>query len=109
MSAGINSDRTPATLGEIAARVRFALDRYPLFRKLNFDVMPTLRNGNGTNWAVMFRSGGAELDEAEEIVRDIQDAYQLETETVDFSAGPLRWVQRARAGGAVANRAMART
>ena len=70
--------RTPATLDEIRARVTFALQRHPLCRRVQFDVVSTPRTRRGSNWTVSLKSveAGA-LWEASDIVADIQDAYEL--------------------------------
>jgi hypothetical protein len=70
--------KTPATLDEIRARVTFALQRHPLCRKVQFDVVSTPRTRRGSNWTVSLKSveAGA-LWEASDIVADIQDAYEL--------------------------------
>ena len=70
--------RTPATLDEIRTRVAFALQRHPLCRKVQFDVVSTPRTRRGRNWTVSLKSvePGA-LWEAGDIVADIQDAYEL--------------------------------
>ena len=70
--------KTPATLDEIRARVAFALQRHPLCRKVEFDVVSTPRTSRGSNWTISLRSveAGA-LWEASDIVADIQEAYEL--------------------------------
>ena len=70
--------KTPATLEEIRMRVAFALQRHPLCRKVQFDVVSTPRTSRGCNWTVSLRSveAGA-LWEASDIVADIQEAYEL--------------------------------
>ena len=71
--------KTPATLDELRTRVYYALERHPLCRGVEFDVisMPRTRK---SNWTVSLRSvpHGA-LFEAHEIVADIQEAYELAT------------------------------
>jgi hypothetical protein len=69
--------KTPATLEEIRRRVAFALDRHPLCRGVEFDVvsMPRTRKGN---WTVTLQTITPDaLWEASDIVADIQDAYEL--------------------------------
>ncbi len=69
--------KTPATLDELRARVFYALQRHPLCRSVEFDIVSTPRTRR-TNWTVSMRSiqpGG--LWEAHEIVADIQEAYEL--------------------------------
>lgn len=70
--------KTPATLDEIRTRVAFALQRHPLCRKVQFDIVSTPRTSRGSNWTVSLRSveAGA-LWEASDIVADIQEAYEL--------------------------------
>jgi hypothetical protein len=71
-------DKTPATLEEIATRVAHALQRHPLCRKVQFDVVSTPRTKRGANWTVNLRSiEPRALFEAGDIVADIQDAYEL--------------------------------
>jgi hypothetical protein len=70
--------RTPATLGEIRARVAHALQRHPLCRRVQFDVVSTPRTARGSNWTVSLKSvEPCALWEASDIVADIQDAYEL--------------------------------
>jgi hypothetical protein len=70
--------KTPATLEEIRTRVAFALQRHPLCRRVEFDVVSTPRTSRGSNWTISLRSveAGA-LWEASDIVADIQEAYEL--------------------------------
>jgi hypothetical protein len=70
--------RTPATLDEIRARVAFALQRHPLCRQVQFDVVSTPRTRRGSNWTVSLKSVEPRaIWEASDIVADIQDAYDL--------------------------------
>lgn len=70
--------KTPATLDEIRRRVAFALQRHPLCRNVQFDVVSTPRTSRGGNWTVSMRSVEPRaVWEASEIVADIQDAYEL--------------------------------
>ena len=70
--------RTPATLDEIRTRVVFALQRHPLCRRVQFDVVSTPRTRRGSNWTVSLKSVEPRaLWEASDIVADIQDAYDL--------------------------------
>jgi len=70
--------RTPATLDEIRTRVAFALQRHPLCRQVQFDVVSTPRTRRGGNWTVSLKSvEPSALWEASDIVADIQDAYDL--------------------------------
>ena len=69
--------KTPATIDEIRWRVTRALDRHPLCRNVEFDIvsMPATRK---SNWTVALRSIAPDaLFEANEIVSDIQEAYDL--------------------------------
>jgi hypothetical protein len=70
--------KTPATLDEIRTRVTYALERHPLCRKVQFDVVSTPRTARGANWTVSLRSIEPRgLFEASDIVADIQAAYEL--------------------------------
>ena len=70
--------KTPATLDEIRARVAFALDRHPLCRNVQFDIVSTPRTRKGGNWTISLQSvAPAALWEASDIVADIQEAYDL--------------------------------
>ena len=69
--------KTPATLEEITARVHFALERHPLCRSVEFDIVSMPRNHKG-NWTISLRSVRPDaVWEASDIVADIQDAYDL--------------------------------
>ena len=69
--------KTPATLDEIKVRVAHALDRHPLCRGIEFDVVSMPRNRNN-NWTVTLQSIEPDaLWEASDIVADIQEAYEL--------------------------------
>jgi hypothetical protein len=69
--------KTPATLDEIKARVAFALERHPLCRSVQFDIVSMPRTGKG-NWTISLQSVAPDaLWEASDIVADIQDAYDL--------------------------------
>jgi hypothetical protein len=70
--------KTPATLDEIRTRVASALERHPLCRNVQFDIISTPRNSRGRNWTITLRSVAPNaLWEASDIVADIQDAYEL--------------------------------
>jgi hypothetical protein len=70
--------KTPATLDEIRARVSYALQRHPLCRAVEFDVVSMPRTRKGDNWTVSLRSVAPDaLWEASDIVADIQQAYDL--------------------------------
>jgi len=69
--------KTPATLEEIRTRVGYALDRHPLCRSVQFDIVSMPRTSKG-NWTISLRSVTPDaLWEASDIVADIQDAYDL--------------------------------
>jgi hypothetical protein len=69
--------KRPATIEEIRWRVANALDRHPLCRGVEFEIisMPRTRR---SNWTVSLKSVRSDaLFEANEIVADIQEAYDL--------------------------------
>ena len=69
--------KTSATLEEIKRRVMFALDRHPLCRGIEFDVVSMPRNRK-SNWTVTLQAVASDaLWEASDIVADIQEAYEL--------------------------------
>jgi hypothetical protein len=69
--------KTPATLPEITRRVMFALDRHPLCRGIEFEVVSMPRNRK-SNWTVTLQAVAPDaLWEASDIVADIQEAYEL--------------------------------
>jgi hypothetical protein len=70
--------KTPATIDEIKARVGYALDRHPLCRNVQFDIVSMPRTSKGGNWTISLRSvAPAALWEASDIIADIQEAYDL--------------------------------
>jgi hypothetical protein len=70
--------KTSATVDEIRTRVGYALDRHPLCRGVEFDVISTPRTKKGANWTISLRSVAPRaLWEASAIVADIQEAYDL--------------------------------
>ena len=70
--------KTPATIEEIRARVAYALERHPLCRNVQFDIVATPRTARGGNWTISLRSVAPDaLWEASDIVADIQQAYDL--------------------------------
>jgi len=70
--------KTPATLDEIRTRVAYALQRHPLCRNVQFDIVGMPRTRKGGNWTISLRSVAPDaLWEASDIVADIQDAYDL--------------------------------
>ena len=69
--------KTPATIDEIKYRVARALDRHPLCRDVEFDIVRMPRTSKG-NWTISLRSVAPDaLWEASDIVADIQEAYDL--------------------------------
>jgi hypothetical protein len=69
--------KTPATLDEIRTRVAYALERHPLCRSVEFDIVSMPRTGK-SNWTISLRSVAPDaLWEASDIVADIQEAYDL--------------------------------
>ena len=69
--------KTPATLEEIKTRVYYALERHPLCRGVEFDIISMPRTSK-SNWTISLRSLAPDaLWEASDIVADIQDAYDL--------------------------------
>jgi hypothetical protein len=69
--------KTPATLDEIRWRVANALDRHPLCRNVEFDIVRMPRTSKG-NWTISLTSVAPDaLWEASDIVADIQEAYEL--------------------------------
>ena len=69
--------KTPATIDEIRTRVAYALDRHPLCRSVQFDIVSMPRTSKG-NWTISLKSVAPDaLWEASDIVADIQDAYDL--------------------------------
>lgn len=70
--------KTPATIDEIRTRVAYALERHPLCRSVQFDIVSTPRTARGGNWTISLQSVAPDaLWEASDIVADIQDAYEL--------------------------------
>lgn len=70
--------RTSATLDEIRIRVGHALDRHPLCRNVQFDIVKTPRRFGSGNWTISLRSiAPVAMWEASEIVADIQEVYEL--------------------------------
>jgi hypothetical protein len=70
--------KTPATLNEIKIRVGHALQRHPLCRNVQFEIVCVPRSARGRNWTVSLHAvQPAALFEASDIVADIQDAYVL--------------------------------
>jgi hypothetical protein len=70
--------KTPATLEDIRRRVAYALERHPLCRDVQFDVIGMPRSSKGGNWTVSLQTVAPDaLWEASDIVADIQEAYDL--------------------------------
>jgi hypothetical protein len=71
-------EKTPATIEEIRRRVAYALERHPLCRDVQFDVVGMPRSSNGGNWTISWQTVAPDaLWEASDIIADIQDAYEL--------------------------------
>ena len=71
-------EKTPATLDEIKNRVAYALERHPLCRNVQFDIVSMPRSSKGGNWTISLQAVASDaLWEASEIIADIQDAYVL--------------------------------
>jgi hypothetical protein len=69
--------KTPATIDEIRVRVALALERHPLCRNVEFDIVSMPRTSK-SNWTISLRSVAPDaLWEASDIVADIQEAYDL--------------------------------
>ena len=63
--------------GDQGSRV-YALQRHPLCRRVQFDVVSMPRTKRGANWTVNMQSiEPRAVWEASEIVADIQEAYEL--------------------------------
>jgi hypothetical protein len=78
MDFDLHLAKTPATIDEIKARVAFALQRHPLCRNVEFDIVSMPRSSRGGNWTISVRSIASDaLWEASDIVSDIQQAYEL--------------------------------
>jgi hypothetical protein len=77
MDSGTLFAKTPATIDEIRARVALALERHPLCRNVEFDIVSMPRTSK-SNWTISLRSVAPDaLWEASDIVADIQEAYDL--------------------------------
>ncbi len=69
--------RRLASIEEIRWRVANALDRHPLCRGVEFEIISMPRNRR-SNWTVSLKSVRSDaLFEANEIVADVQEAYEL--------------------------------
>jgi len=70
--------KTPATLEEIKYRVACALERHPLCRHVQFDVVSMPRSRRGGNWTIGLQAVAPDaLWEASDIIAEIQAAYEL--------------------------------
>jgi hypothetical protein len=71
--------RKRVTLDEIRIRVGYALQRHPLCRRVQFEIVSMPRSARGSNWTVNLNSVEPRaLWEAHDIVSDMQEAYELE-------------------------------
>ncbi|MGJ4931814.1 hypothetical protein ACQR1I_32305 [Bradyrhizobium sp. HKCCYLS2038] len=79
MALRIVQEKERATLEEIRIRVGHALQRHPLCRNVQFDIMSVPRTARGGNWTISLHSvEPTALWEASDIVADIQAAYDLQ-------------------------------
>ncbi|HEU0148481.1 MAG TPA: hypothetical protein VFR21_16615 [Bradyrhizobium sp.] len=70
--------KTTATLDEIKVRVGNALQRHPMCREVQFDILCVPRTARGGNWTISLHAREpAAVWEASNIVADIQAAYDL--------------------------------
>jgi len=70
--------KTTATLDEIRVRVGHALQRHPMCREVQFDIISVPRTARGGNWTISLHAlEPAAVWEASDIVADIQAAYDL--------------------------------
>lgn len=70
--------KSPATLDELKMRVAHALQRHPLCRNFQFEVVSMPGTSRGGHWTVILRSIESRVMwEASENIWDIQDAYEL--------------------------------
>ncbi len=81
------STPTSVTVDELRTRVAHALERAPLCRGLNFDILVVGRPDAYANWTVnLHGSKPTALLEAYNIVHDIQQAYVLSADAFAPSA-----------------------
>jgi hypothetical protein len=74
--------KTTATLDEIRTRVGHALQRHPMCREVQFDIVSVPRTARGGNWTISLHAlEPAAVWEASDIVADIQAAYELSSVT----------------------------
>jgi hypothetical protein len=75
--------KTTATLDEIRIRVGHALQRHPMCREVQFDIVSVPRTARGGNWTISLHSlEPAAVWEASDIVADIQAAYDLSSASI---------------------------
>ena len=73
-----SSAKSPPTLDEIRWRGTKALQRHPMGRNVQFDIVSVPRTSRGGNWTVSLQSVESRaIWEASDIVSDIQAAYEL--------------------------------
>src|SRR3954453_23205155 len=78
--------KTPASFDEIRRRVGYALDRHPLCRDVQFEVVRTPRTTKGGNWTVNLHSVAPDaLWEASAIVADISGSLRSGREQLRLS------------------------
>jgi hypothetical protein len=88
--------KSPATLDEIRIRVGHALQRHPLCRNVQFDIVSVPRTARGGNWTISLHSvEPAALWEASDIVSDIQAAYELHADDLESTFPPFSHPQSA--------------
>jgi hypothetical protein len=79
MGINMGQGKERATLEEIRVRVGHALQRHPLCRSVQFEIMSVPRTARGGNWTISLHSvEPAALWEASDIIADIQAAYDLQ-------------------------------
>jgi len=70
--------KTRVSIDEIRVRVGYALDRHPLCRDVQFDIVRTPRSSKTGNWTVSLRAVAPDaLWEVPDIFADSPDAYEL--------------------------------
>jgi hypothetical protein len=70
--------KSTVTLDEIRVRVGNALQRHPMCREVQFDIVCVPRTARGGNWTISLHAREpAAVWEASNIVADIQAAYDL--------------------------------
>jgi hypothetical protein len=78
MDRDIASEKTPATIKELQARVAAAFGRHPLCRDVQFAIVSTPKTRSGANWTVSMSAIPPDaIWEASELIVDIQNAYIL--------------------------------